>query len=78
MYHKFKDTFGFDDTNSIEGLWGCWKRWLPSSGPYNLEMYMHTFLWFNNIKASGLDPFWSLVELVKENNSVEVLKEATG
>ena len=63
-------------TNSIEGLWGCWKRWLPSSGPYNLEMYMHTFLWFTNIKASGLDPFWSLVELVKENNSVEVLKEA--
>ena len=37
---------------------------------------MHTFLWFTNIKASGLDPFWSLVELVKENNSVEVLKEA--
>lgn len=63
-------------TNSIEGLWGVWKRWLPSSGPYNLEMHMLTFIWFNNLKIQGRDPFWSLVDLIKKNNSIEVLKEA--
>ena len=34
--------------------------------------------WLNNLKAKGLDPFCSLLELVRQNNTVEVLKEALG
>ena len=63
-------------TNKIEGFWGCWKRWLPSSGPYNLEEYLYAYLWFHQKKINGEDPFWSLVKLVSENNSQQVLKEA--
>ena len=62
----------------IEGFWGCFKRWLPSSGPYNLEQYLNLFLWFTNIKIKGINPFWRLVELVQKNNSVEVMKKALG
>ena len=65
-------------TNMIEGFWGCFKRWLPSSGPYNLEQYLDLFLWFTNLKIQGINPFWRLVELVQKNNSVEVMKKALG
>ena len=65
-------------TNKCEGLWGNWKRWLPSSGPYNLEEYMNTYLWFMQKKINKQCPFWSLVQLVKENNNIEVLKRALG
>lgn len=63
-------------TNKIEGFWGCWKKWLPSSGPYNLEEYLYAYLWFHQKKMEGEDVFWCLVNLVAENNSVDVLKEA--
>ena len=63
-------------TNKIEGFWGCFKRWLPSSGPYNLEQYLTLYLWFQNLKMNQIDPFWALVELVKQNNSIDVMNEA--
>ena len=64
------------NTNRIEGLWGIFKRWLPSSGPYNLEEYVTTYLWFLQKKIEQKDPFWCLVKLVQENNSFEDLKRA--
>ena len=63
-------------TNGIEGLWGKFKRWLPSSGRYNLEEYIHLFQWMQRKHLDGEDPFWSLVELVKADNSIETLKKA--
>ena len=63
-------------TNKIEGFWGCFKRWLPSSGPYNLEQYLTLYLWFQNLKMNQIDPFLALVELVKQNNSIDVMNEA--
>ena len=35
--------------------------------------YVH---WFHQKKIDGEDPFWCLVNLVSNNNSVDVLKEA--
>ena len=64
------------NTNKIEGFWGNWKRWLPSSGPYNLEQYLYTYLWFHQKKLQKIDPFWSLVELVAQNNSINILNKA--
>ena len=64
------------NTNKIEGFWGNWKRWLPSSGPYNLEQYLYTYLWFHQKKLQKTDPFWSLVELVTQNNSIDILNKA--
>ena len=55
---------------------GCWKKWLPSSGPYNLEEYLYAYLWFHQKKIVGEDPFWSLVRLVSHNNSADILIEA--
>ena len=66
----------FEPFPKIEGFWGCWKKWLPSSGPYNLEEYLYAYLWFHQKKIEGEDPFWCLVNLVANNNSVDVLKEA--
>ena len=63
-------------TNKIEGFWGCFKIWLPSSGPYNLEQYLTLYLWFQNLKMNQIDPFWALVELVKQKNSIGVMNEA--
>ena len=63
-------------TNKIEGFWGCFKRWLPSSGPYNLEQYLSLYLWFQHNKQNKVDPFWALVNLVKMNNSIEVMNSA--
>ena len=55
-------------TNGIEGLWGKFKRCLPQSGRYNLEEYMWLFLWIEEKKKEGVDPFWALVELVAKDN----------
>jgi transposase-like protein len=63
-------------TNQIEGLWRCIKRWLPSSGRYNLEQHLMVYQWFNMHQHAGTDPFWALVDLVKKNNSAEVMKAA--
>ena len=64
------------DTNKIEGLWNCIKRWLPTSGRYNLEQFPYLYLWLNNHKCNGTDPFWALVELVRKNNSIDALEAA--
>ena len=63
-------------TNGIEGLWGKFKRWLPSSGKYNLEEYMELFQWMERKKIEKEDPFWALVELVKADNSTETLRKS--
>ena len=68
-------TIGF---NKTEGFWDCFKRWLPSSGPYNLEQYLSLYLWFQYNKIHQVNPFWALVELVKQNNSIEVMNAALG
>ena len=82
--HKWVDhTAGYvhpDDytvnTNKIEGLWQKVKQWLPQSGPYDLEKNLKLFLWFESQKHQGKNPFWSLVKLVSENNSTDILKTA--
>ena len=63
-------------TNGVEGLWGTIKRWLPQSGAYNLEKNLKLFLWFEDQKLNGKDPFWSLVKLVAKYNSVDILQQA--
>ena len=63
-------------TNQIEGLWGVVKRWLPSSGPYNLQEYLQLFQWFQMIKEQEEDPFWRLMDLISENNSLDMIKVA--
>ena len=40
--------------------------------PYNLEQYLTLYLRFQN----QTDPFWAFVELVKQNNSIDVMNEA--
>ena len=57
-------------------LWGKFKRWPPSSGRYNLEEYIHLFQWIERKNLEGEDPFWSLVELVKADNSTDTWKKA--
>ena len=42
-------------------------------GNYNLEEYMNLFLWMEDQKLMGNDPF---LALVAEDNKVETLKEA--
>ena len=63
-------------TNKIEGAWQKVKNFLPSSGAYNLEQQIDCYLWFTKKKLQHEDPFWCLVKLVSENNSIEVLREA--
>ena len=64
-------------TNRIEGFWNKFKRWLPQAGNYNLEEYVYLFMWMEEQKLMGNDPFWALVALVVEDNSVETLEEAS-
>ena len=64
-------------TNRIEGLWKKFKMWLPQAGNYNLEEYIYLFMWMEEQKQLGHDPFWALVALVAADNSLETLKEAT-
>ena len=63
-------------TNQIEGLWGVVKRWLPSSGHYNLQEYLQLFQWFQMQKEQEEDPFWRLMDLISENNSLDLVTEA--
>ena len=36
---------------------------------------MHLFVWIENKKKDGEDPFWALVELVRQDNNSATLKE---
>ena len=60
-------------TNKIKGFWGCLKRLLPRSGPHNLSQNINIYLWFRNNKINKVDPFLALVNLVRENNSTDVM-----
>ena len=64
-------------TNRIEGLWNKFKKWLPQAGNYNLEEYIYLFMWMEEQKQLGHDPFWALVALVAADNNLDTLKEAT-
>ena len=66
------------NTNMIEGAWRQVKKWLPQSGPYNLQEYLDLFLWFHEQKIAGKKPFWRLMELVAANNSYEAVEAAQG
>ena len=46
---------------------------VPQAGNYNLEEYMNLFLWMEDQKLMGNDPF---LALVAEEKNVENLKEA--
>ena len=63
-------------TNQIEGLWNKFKKWLPQAGNYNLEEYLYLFMWMEEQKQLGNDPFWALVVLVAADNSLVTLKES--
>ena len=63
-------------TNQIEGLWNKFKKWLPQAGNYNLEEYLYLFMWMEEQKQLGNDPFWALVALVAADNSLVTLKES--
>ena len=63
-------------TNTVEGLWRKFKSWLPQAGRYNLDEYVWLFLWIEERKHDGEDPFWALVKLVAADNSLETLSAA--
>ena len=63
-------------TNQIEGLWNKFKKWLPQAENYNLEEYLYLFMWMEEQKQLGNDPFWALVVLVAADNSLVTLKES--
>ena len=60
-------------TNKIEGFLGWLKRWIPMSGPYNLSQNINIYLWLRTIGINKGDPFLALVNLVRENNSTDVM-----
>ena len=60
-------------TNKIERFWGWLKRWIPRSGPYNLSQKINIYLSLRTKRINKVDPFWALVNLVRENNSTDVM-----
>ena len=36
---------------------------------------MHLFVWIENKKKAGEDPFWALLELVRQDNSTATLRD---
>ena len=63
-------------TNKVEGFWGCLKTWLPRSGPYNLSQNINIYLWLRTNRINKFDPFWVIVNFVREYNSTRVMKAA--
>ena len=53
-------------TQSIEGTWFRIKRWLPSSGRYNLSYYLPVYLWHCDCVRRGVNPFWDLLDIVSK------------
>ena len=60
-------------TNNNEGFWVCLKSWKPRSGPNNLYQEINIYLWFRTNKINKVDPFWNLINLVRDNNSTDVM-----
>ena len=53
------------------------KRWLPSSGRYNLNMYLPVYLWTVDCRRRGVNLFWELLSLISkcEGDKLLNLKE---
>jgi len=51
-------------TQTIEGRWYCVKRWLPSSGRYDLNMYLPVYMWTVDCRKRKKSKFWELLELI--------------
>ena len=60
-------------TQSIEGCWFQVKRWLPSSGRYNLSFYLPVFLWNVDCVRRGVSPFWELLRIVSKCEGSELI-----
>ena len=59
-------------TQSIEGTWFQVKRWLPSSGRYNLSYYLPVYLWTTECTRMGVDLFWELLDIVSKCEGPEL------
>ena len=46
---------------------------MSRSGPYNLSHNINIYLWLRTNRINKCDPFWALVNLVRENNSTDVM-----
>ena len=49
---------------------------MPRSGPYNLSQNINIYLWLRNNRIDKFVTFWALVNLVRENNSTDVMNAA--
>ena len=45
-------------------------------GPYNLSQNINIYLWLRTNRINKVDPFWALVNLVRENNLTDVMNAA--
>ena len=59
-------------TQSIEGCWFQVKRWLPSSGRYNLSFYLPVYLWSMDCARRGVSPFWELLNVLSKCDGSEL------
>ena len=64
-------------TQTIEGRWFCVKRWLPSSGRYDLHMYLPVYLWTVDCKKRGVNMFWELLKLISMCEGEKMLNLVT-
>ena len=63
-------------TNKIEVFWLSLKRWMPRSGIYNLSQNINIYLWLRTNRINKVYTFWALVNLVRENNSTDLMNSA--
>ena len=59
-------------TQAIEGTWFRVKRWLPTSGRYQLEYYLPVYLWNQECKRAGVSPFWKLLEIISVSDAAKL------
>ena len=60
-------------TQTIEGRWFWVKKWLPSSGRYNLILYLPVFLWTVDCRMKGVNLFWKLLRLISKCEGEKLL-----
>ena len=63
-------------TNKIEVFWVSLKTWMPRSGIYNLSQNINIYLWLRTNRINKVYTFWALVNLVRENNSIDLMNSA--
>ena len=61
-------------TQRIEGTWFRIKRWLPSSGRYDLESYFPIFLWKIDCEKRNVSQFWELIEIISKSKEEKFLE----